>query len=123
VAYDPLCLHTLFNNHFSTREYSVQDYFQQESFNVFTNSKVKEEATVPLNHISPNGILVVHSTQDQRSTRFLKVLFEPGSDSAFIHSRALPKGAVQTMLPRTNQGSTLAGQFSTQQYVRVKDGA
>jgi hypothetical protein len=66
----------------------------------------------------PSSLLIAATIQHNRSTKPLKVLFDPGSDLTFLHQRCLPPGATPLLLTKQG-GTTIAGTFTTNRFVTM----
>jgi hypothetical protein len=119
---DPLCFDNPCSSYMFQGENCVSYHFNKKTKNQNTKSlDSKEDLVVPPTHTSPTGLLMANQIQSQPSNQLLRVLMDSGSDSTFIHSRVLPKGATPVLLPQASRGTTLAGEFTTKRYVQLKD--
>ena len=120
LPFDPLCYMSKSTSIFPE---SSPQMFEQHNIETNETYHLRDEdfAKEALEEVSPTGLMTAQRIQDQPSHRLLKVLFDTGSEKTFVHSRSLPAGATPTLLDKKTTGTTLAGTFEANRYVRFND--
>jgi hypothetical protein len=89
-------------------------YTQDSQINSNSSGTKTEEDLLPC------SLAIIHYIQKIHSTFPLRVLFDTGSDSTFMHEHALPPGATPRVIPKRS-GQTLAGLLKTSREVWLQE--
>jgi transposase InsO family protein len=75
----------------------------------------------PEKTVSPMSFLVAKTINGKTSMRLLRSLFDSGGSATMIHKRCLPKGCETTRLTNNVTSNTIAGNFTSEQSVVMKE--
>ena len=75
----------------------------------------------PEKTVSPMSFLVAKTINGKTSMRLLRSLFDSGGSATMIHKRCLPKGCETTRLTNNVTSNTIAGNFTSEQSVVMRE--
>lgn len=76
---------------------------------------------LPSKTVAPMSFIVAKTINGKTSMRLLRALFDSGGSATMIHERCLPKGCQPTLLSNNATSNTIAGNFTSDKCVHMKE--
>ncbi len=98
--------------------------FEQHWIDGFSIEEMEKENMVeylPSKTVAPMSFIVAKTINGKTSMRLLRALFDSGGSATMIHERCLPKGCQPTLLSNNVTSNTIAGNFTSDNCVHMKE--
>ena len=98
--------------------------FEQHWIDGFSIEEMEKENMVeylPSKTVAPMSFIVAKTINGKTSMRLLRALFDSGGSATMIHERCLPKGCQPTLLSNNVTSNTIAGNFTSDKCVHMKE--
>jgi hypothetical protein len=90
----------------------------------FSTEQLQQQEQVeyrPKTTVAPMSFMVAKTINGKTSMRLLRSLFDSGGSATMIHERCLPRGCETTRLTNNVTSNTIAGNFSSERCVLMKE--